>query len=68
MVRLMESSLHSHQDDHNKKDSRPGMVIHVYNPSYARGRDKKDHGLRPAQVKMRDPIQKIIKAKNVLGS
>jgi hypothetical protein len=39
----------------------PGVVIHVYNhvynPSYSRGRNQKDHGSRSAQAKSKgDPI------------
>jgi hypothetical protein len=34
-------------------------MAHACNPSYLRGRDQEDHGLKPAQANtLRDPISK----------
>jgi hypothetical protein len=40
-------------------------VAHASNPSYSRGRDQEDHGLKPAQGNsLRDLISKKKKTKN----
>jgi hypothetical protein len=41
-----------------KKEIDPGtLVVHDWNPSYSRGRDQEDHGLKPARENsLQDPI------------
>jgi hypothetical protein len=43
------------------------LVAHTCNPSYSRGRDQKDHGLKPAQAGFWDPISKKSITKNWAG-
>jgi hypothetical protein len=44
----------------NVKDGSRTLVAHTCNPSYGEGRDKEDHGLKPAQENsLRAPISKI---------
>jgi hypothetical protein len=34
-----------------KKKNRPGAMVHICNPSYSGGRDRKHCGLKPARAK-----------------
>jgi hypothetical protein len=40
----------------NEKKTRPGMMIHTYNPSYSGVKDMEDHDSRPAWRKKWDSI------------
>jgi hypothetical protein len=45
----------------------PGAEAHTCNPSYSRGKDQEDHGLKSALANSpRDPISKILNTKKGL--
>jgi hypothetical protein len=51
-----------------KQNKKTLLVAQAYNPSYSGGRDRKDHGLKPAQANSsRDPISRKLITKKADG-